>query len=204
MRSLILFWFSVLIFAGLCPHRVATAEPLASAEKIVVEKQPSTTVERGPTEEALIYALSLIGVKYRYGGNTAETGFDCSGFIRHIFSETLALTLPRSSYAMSKLGERIEQDNLQPGDLVFYNTLKRSFSHVGLYLGDGRFVHAPSRGKTVEIVDMDDTYWRRRFNGARRLIAAPPAAPIDTAVSPETSFSEPTFAHRLTNKPKKE
>ena len=204
MRSLILFSFCVLISVGLCLNGVATAGPPATAENIVAEKQPSTLIESGPTEEALIYALSLIGVKYRYGGNTAETGFDCSGFIRHVFAETLALSLPRSSYAMSKLGERIEQDNLQPGDLVFYNTLKRSFSHVGLYLGDGRFVHAPSRGKTVEIVDMDDTYWRRRFNGARRLVAASAVALTGIAVSPDSLVTESTFAHQLSDKPKKQ
>lgn len=204
MRSLTLFWFSVLISTGLCLNGFATAAPQAITEKIAVEKLPSVLVQSGPTEEALIYALSLIGVKYRYGGNTAETGFDCSGFIRHVFAETRALTLPRSSYAMSKLGERIEQDNLQPGDLVFYNTLKRSFSHVGLYLGDGRFVHAPSRGKTVEIVDMDDTYWRRRFNGARRLVSASAVALADIAIRPDSPVAETTFAHQLTDKPKTE
>ena len=121
-----------------------------------------------------MYALSLIGVKYRYGGNSAEKGFDCSGFVKHVFSETLSLPLPRSVIAMSKAGLKIDPNNLQPGDLVFYKTLKRAFSHVGLYIGEGRFVHAPSRGKTVEIVEMSDTYWRKRFNGARRV--TPPAA----------------------------
>ena len=204
MRSLILFWFSVIVSVGLCLNGVATAGPPAASEKIVAEKHPLTLIENGQTEEALIYALSLIGVKYRYGGNTADTGFDCSGFIRHVFAETLALTLPRSSYAMSKLGERIKQDNLQPGDLVFYNTLKRSFSHVGLYLGDGRFVHAPSRGKTVEIVNMDDTYWRRRFNGARRLVAASGMALTGTAIIPDSLATETTNAHPVADKPKTE
>ena len=98
----------------------------------------------------------------------------------------------------------IEQDNLQPGDLVFYNTLKRSFSHVGLYLGDGRFVHAPSRGKTVEIVDMDDAYWHRRFNGARRLVSASAVALADIAIRPDAPVAKTTFAHQLTDKPKME
>ena len=120
--------------------------------------------------DLLIHAISLIGVKYKFGGNSAQSGFDCSGFVRHVFAESLALELPRSSYAMGKLGETVEKDALQPGDLVFYNTLRRSFSHVGIYLGEGRFVHAPSRGKRVEIVDMSDTYWKKRYNGARRLV----------------------------------
>lgn len=122
-------------------------------------------------QDLLIHAISLIGVKYKYGGNSAQVGFDCSGFVRHVFAESVAIELPRSSYAMGKLGDRVEMDNLRPGDLVFYDTLRRRFSHVGIYLGEGRFVHAPSRGKSVEIVDMSDQYWTRRFNGARRLVS---------------------------------
>lgn len=119
----------------------------------------------------LIHAISMIGVNYKYGGNSAQSGFDCSGFVRHVFAQSLALELPRSSYAMGKLGVRVESEDLQPGDLVFYKTLNRAFSHVGIYLGEGRFVHAPSRGKSVEIVSMSDNYWKKRFNGARRLLS---------------------------------
>ena len=121
-------------------------------------------------QELLIHAISLIGVKYKFGGNSAQSGFDCSGFVSHVFEASLAIELPRSSYAMRRLGTMVENDDLRPGDLVFYNTLHRAFSHVGIYVGEGRFVHAPSRGKSVEIVDMSDRYWKRRFNGARRLI----------------------------------
>ena len=122
-------------------------------------------------QELLIRAISLIGVKYKFGGDSAQTGFDCSGFVSHVFEASLAIELPRSSYAMGRLGTKVESDDLRPGDLVFYNTLHRAFSHVGIYLGEGRFVHAPSRGKSVEIVDMSEKYWKRRFNGARRLIS---------------------------------
>ena len=118
----------------------------------------------------LIHAISLIGVRYKFGGSSAQFGFDCSGFVRHVFDESVSLELPRSSYAMGKLGLPVEKDDLRPGDLVFYNTLFRTFSHVGIYLSEGRFVHAPSRGKSVEIVDMSDNYWKKRFNGARRLL----------------------------------
>lgn len=130
----------------------------------------SATARLRRLPDLLMHAISLIGVKYRFGGNSAQSGFDCSGFVRHVFAESVALELPRSSFAMGKLGETVGQDALQPGDLVFYNTLRRSFSHVGIYLGEGRFVHSPSRGKSVEIVDMSDTYWIKRFNGARRLV----------------------------------
>lgn len=121
-------------------------------------------------QNLLMHAISMIGVKYNFGGNSAQTGFDCSGFVQHVFAESAALELPRSSYAMGKLGVNVESENLQPGDLVFYRTLHRAFSHVGIYLGEGRFVHAPSRGKSVEIVNMADSYWKKRFNGARRLM----------------------------------
>ena len=121
-------------------------------------------------QELLIRAISLIGVKYKFGGSSAQSGFDCSGFVSHVFESSLAIELPRSSYAMGRLGTKVENDDLRPGDLVFYNTLHRAFSHVGIYVGEGRFVHAPSRGKSVEIVDMSDRYWKRRFNGARRMI----------------------------------
>ena len=120
--------------------------------------------------DLLIHAISMVGVKYKYGGNSAQIGFDCSGFVRHVFAESLALDLPRSSQAMGKLGLTVASTDLHPGDLVFYNTRRSTFSHVGIYLGEGRFVHAPSRGKSVEIVNMAESYWKNRFNGARRII----------------------------------
>ena len=130
----------------------------------------SDTIVPSPIQNMLIHAISLIGVKYRYGGGSLEGGFDCSGFVRHVFAEALLRDLPRSSFEMSKMGAAIDEDALMPGDLLFYNTLKRRFSHVAIYLGEGRFVHAPSRGKSVEIASMSDTYWKKRFNGARRLV----------------------------------
>lgn len=136
--------------------------------------EPSTGVESAHLSrvpDLLIHAISLIGVQYKFGGDSAQSGFDCSGFVRHVFAQSLALQLPRSSYAIAKQGVPVEKDDLQPGDLVFYNTLRRSFSHVGIYLGENRFVHSPSRGKSVEIVDMTENYWKKRFNGARRLVS---------------------------------
>lgn len=122
-----------------------------------------------PIDNMLFYALTLIGAKYKYGGDSIDAGFDCSGYVRHVFATVSSMELPRTSYAMAKLGVAVTRAALQPGDLVFYNTRGPRHSHVGIYLGEGRFVHAPSSGKEVEIVDMAARYWRQRYNSARRL-----------------------------------
>ena len=114
-------------------------------------------------------ALELVGIRYRRGGSSPETGFDCSGFVDHVFREGLGLILPHNASAMSKNGEDIRKDELQPGDLVFFNTMRHAFSHVGIYLGDNRFVHAPASGGEVRVEDMSVSYWAKRFNGARRI-----------------------------------
>jgi len=124
-------------------------------------------------QDVLLSALSLSGTPYKFGGNSPETGFDCSGFVRYVFSQAANLTLPHGARAISQLGKSIPVDQLQPGDLVFFNTLKKAFSHVGIYLGEGRFIHAPSSGGGVHIVNMNDAYWAKRFNGARRLDEQP-------------------------------
>lgn len=168
------------LLAGGCialamPSMANTTSPAAADPGAWVRTQAEGSVGvTAPTSDRLqnmlIHAISLIGVKYKFGGSSAQSGFDCSGFVRHVFAEAVAVELPRSSYAMGRIGLKVETDDLRAGDLVFYNTLHRAFSHVGIYLGEGRFVHAPSRGKSVEIVDMSDNYWKRRFNGARRLL----------------------------------
>lgn len=116
-----------------------------------------------------IEAMSLIGIHYRRGGNSPEHGLDCSGLVRYVFKEAQGADLPRTSEEISRLGETVNKQDLQPGDLVFFNTLKRTFSHVGIYLGDNKFIHAPSTGGTVRIENMDLSYWRQRFDGARRI-----------------------------------
>lgn len=122
--------------------------------------------------DVIFYALSMVGINYRSGGSSPQTGFDCSGLVGHVFRQIAGLVLPRDSYAMARLGESISLDDLKPGDLVFFNTMRRSFSHVGIYLGERRFIHAPSAGKSVHVVDMRDHYWATRYNGARRLSLA--------------------------------
>lgn len=120
------------------------------------------------------YALSLIGVDYRFGGSTPDQGLDCSGLIRYVFQQATGLSLPRSAREQSRVGESVGKDNLQPGDLVFFNTRRFQFSHVGLYIGDNRFIHAPSSGGAVQVVSLDNAYWQKAFNGARRIVGSLP------------------------------
>jgi cell wall-associated NlpC family hydrolase len=121
-------------------------------------------------DRPLIHALHALGVPYRYGGRSPETGFDCSGLITHVFERAWGMLLPPGTQALSKVGKPVKLiRELEPGDLVFYNTRNRPYSHVGIYLGDGRFLHAPRPGATVRVESVQTPYWRARFNGARRL-----------------------------------
>jgi cell wall-associated NlpC family hydrolase len=120
-------------------------------------------------QDVMSKALDLIGIRYRRGGTSPETGFDCSGFVNHVFREGLGLYLPHNARQISNEGEAVGKNELQPGDLVFFNTMRRAFSHVGIYLGDNKFVHAPRSGGSVRVEDMTESYWRKRFNGARRI-----------------------------------
>jgi cell wall-associated NlpC family hydrolase len=114
-------------------------------------------------------ALVKVGIHYRYGGSSPAEGFDCSGLVAHVFERAWGISIPRSTAQQRSVGHAVKRENLQPGDLVFYNTRNRPYSHVGIYLGDGIFVHAPRRGQRVRIENMDNSYWRARFSGARRL-----------------------------------
>ena len=136
----------VILLAGLMFSSTARAD-----EPIVVQPLPVSFVDRATAtaQDAIDQAMDLLGIRYRRGGSSPEAGFDCSGFVSHVFREGLGLVLPRSSKEMSKSGEEIGKDELRPGDLVFFNTMRRAFSHVGIYLGD--------------------SYWNKRFNGARRV-----------------------------------
>jgi cell wall-associated NlpC family hydrolase len=126
----------------------------------------------GKAGDVVVGALNMIGVRYRWGGNTPDSGLDCSGFVRYVFRDTLGMSLPRSAAEMSRVGEKVSMRNLKPGDLVFFNTMRRTFSHVGIYIGDNKFVHSPSTGSTIRVDDLDDGYWEKRFTGARRVEAS--------------------------------
>ena len=123
--------------------------------------------------ELVVNAMGFLGVPYRRGGNSVETGFDCSGFVRAMYEQTIGLVLPRRAEQQAAATESIDKKDLQPGDLVFFNTLKRTFSHVGIYVGDGKFIHAPKPGAEVRVESMGVAYWARRFDGARRVPGKP-------------------------------
>ena len=125
----------------------------------------------GKASELVMQAMGLLGVPYRSGGTSEEKGFDCSGFVRYMYEKSVGLVLPRRAEEQAKVTEEISRSELKPGDLVFFNTLKRTFSHVGIYVGDGKFIHAPRPGKAVRVDDMREAYWQQRFNGASRVQA---------------------------------
>lgn len=133
------------------------------------------------TSDLISTAMGFIGVPYRRGGTEAETGFDCSGFVRASYEQAKGLVLPRLAKEQAAATEAIDKKDLQPGDLVFFNTMRRAFSHVGIYLGDGKFIHAPRTGAHVRVEDMGVAYWAKRFNGARRVAQTDGDMPAMTA-----------------------
>lgn len=138
--------------------------------------------------ELVVTAMGFLGVPYRRGGNTADTGFDCSGFVKAMFEQTVGLILPRKAEQQAAATQKIARTDLQPGDLVFFNTRQRAFSHVGIYVGEGKFIHSPKPGAEVRVENMTVAYWSHRFNGARRVPAAAPETP-PSQIAPD---SDPT------------
>ena len=155
------FWFAGC--AAPAPKPDATASygraPLSQAER----------------SEALLQAVLALGTQYRYGGESPQTGYDCSGLVAHVFERAWGIRLPHSARAQSEVGTPVSLAELQPGDLVFYDTQHRPYSHVGIYVGDGRFVHAPKTGARVRVESLHKRYWASCFDGARRI--APPLDP---------------------------
>ncbi|OAM30164.1 peptidase C40 NLP/P60 [Eikenella sp. NML03-A-027] len=125
----------------------------------------------GSQDEAgdlIMNAMSLIGLSYRFGGNSPTQGLDCSGFMQYIFKRSMGITLPRTSAEMATVGQRVDRANLKPGDMVFFGAGGR-VSHVGMYIGNDRFIHAPRTGRDIEITSMNGTYWKNRYITARRV-----------------------------------
>ncbi len=119
----------------------------------------------------LHYALDLIGAPYKYGGSDPDKGMDCSGYVRHVYKQAANIELPRDARSISEQGQPINTEELKPGDLVFFNTMRKAFSHVGIYAGDDKFIHAASsRTGVVTVSDMKQGYWAKRFDGARRVL----------------------------------
>jgi len=196
------------------PPAAAAASAADALNRFLVDKGmlaavPATTaVPTGPAfvdrvrdkaSDMVVTAMNFLGVRYRRGGNNVDSGFDCSGFTRQVFETSLGLVLPRRADEQAKAPGlvAIKRDELQPGDLVFFNTLKRTFSHVGIYVGDGKFIHAPKPGGEVRVEDMRFVYWAKRFTGARRAETAQEQATASSATLPNTSANTLSSAPTL-------
>lgn len=193
-------WLSLVALAAATAAHAAPASPADDdmgrfmTEKRLVDRLESVRTRVGErvsqgashvanrASELVVTAMGFLGVPYRRGGNSAETGFDCSGFVRAMYEQTLGLLLPRRANEQAAATEKIDKRDLQPGDLVFFNTMRRAFSHVGIYIGDNKFIHSPRPGATVRVEDMGVSYWAKRFDGARRVVDDP--APVAAAAAP--------------------
>jgi cell wall-associated NlpC family hydrolase len=166
---------------------IATPAEPVTIEGAFVERM------RDRASEMVLTAMNFLGVRYRRGGDTAENGFDCSGFTRHVFEMSVGKVLPRRADEQAKTAGllSVKRDELKPGDLVFFNTLRRTFSHVGIYVGEGKFIHAPKPGGEVRVDDMGASYWTRRFTGARRADLG-----LDTATADTSAPRQPTASAR--------
>ena len=164
----------------------AHAAPASQADdldKLLADKGLLTHIEQvrqtvsNRASELVVNAMGFLGVPYRRGGNTVETGFDCSGFVRAIYEQSIGLILPRRAEQQAAATQNIDRTDLQPGDLVFFNTMRRAFSHVGIYVGEGKFIHSPKPGAEVRVESMNMSYWQHRFDGARRVQSTQAAKP---------------------------
>ncbi|MGB8518333.1 MAG: C40 family peptidase [Gallionella sp.] len=182
MKRLFLFLALLLLAACSSPGPVAKSHQSSRAnapspEAILNGADPEQTAaesgvaapENFAPNKLTDYAQNLLGTRYRYGGNNPQQGFDCSGFVSYVYRNVAGVTLPRSSIEISRRGKVLDRDELRPGDLVFFNTLRHKFSHVGIYLGNNLFIHSPSSGGSVRKDDMSSDYWRKTYNGARRI-----------------------------------
>jgi cell wall-associated NlpC family hydrolase len=175
-------WLCIsLVFACAAAQAAPPAAAEDELEQFLTDNRLLTTLgQMGHTvtdraSDLVVTAMGFLGVPYRRGGNTVETGFDCSGFVVAMYQNTLGLILPRRANEQAAATEKIDKQDLQPGDLVFFNTMRRAFSHVGIYVGEGKFIHSPKPGAQVRVEDMGVSYWKRRFDGARRVLAGEPA-----------------------------
>ena len=140
------------------------------ADKGLLDQIDQVRQTMGTRASELVFnAMGFLGVPYKRGGNTVETGFDCSGFVRSMYEQTVGLILPRRAEQQAAATQNIDKSELKPGDLVFFNTMRRTFSHVGIYVGEGRFIHSPKPGAEVRVESMSINYWASRFDGARRV-----------------------------------
>lgn len=175
IKKTIAGFFVATAFSGV----VLASEPTPAA----YEEAPTASMfERyGDSIRSLVdRSLNFLGVPYRFGGTSPITGFDCSGFVGKVFADALGFGMPRTAAEMAQMGEQVKINELKPGDLVFFNTMRRAFSHVGIYLGNYQFVHAPSSGGVVRVEDMRISYWAARYDGARRVLPGAGVRPTQT------------------------
>jgi cell wall-associated NlpC family hydrolase len=154
--------------AKVSPERIGLVQTVSASV------QSAADVVLRSAQDVTDQALDLIGVRYKFGGQTPDKGLDCSGLVKYVFEQVTGVSMPRSAREQAKVGEKVDREDLQPGDLVFFNTRRAAFSHVGIYLGDNEFVHAPRKKSSVKVANIDGQYWKKRFNGARRLIGIMP------------------------------
>lgn len=164
------------------------ATHVVHADEVAATSAAAAAPVQGKIAALIDKGFGFLGVRYRSGGNGPEAGgFDCSGLVRKVFGDALGLNLPRTAAEMAQLGDKVGTQELKPGDLVFFNTMRRAFSHVGIYVGDNKFIHSPSKGSAVRVENMDETYWAKRFSGGRRLLSEAQASPLPASVSPAVS-----------------
>ena len=183
LRTMRLFVLPAILLIAFAAHAAPQQERSDDIERMLSDKGligkldhvRQTVSDR--TSELVVTAVGFLGVPYRRGGNTAETGFDCSGFVRAMYNQTIGLVLPRRAVEQAAATEPIARTDLKPGDLVFFNTMRKAFSHVGIYVGEGKFIHSPKPGAQVRVEDMGVSYWSSRFDGARRVVTVPDPTP---------------------------
>jgi cell wall-associated NlpC family hydrolase len=182
---LIIFTSIIVAGCGTLPTGGDLPAAPAAAERTVAPVAAPSAPSAAPVRDSdmLFHALMASGVDYRRGGKSYQSGFDCSGLVAHVYREAYGLALPHNTQAQSELGDAITLSELEPGDLVFFNTQRRPFSHVGIYLGEGRFIHAPKEGAVVRTESLHARYWATRFDGARRIM--PMAVTADYPVPPK-------------------
>ena len=160
-------------FCGVCTAQTSPAND--ELGKFIADKGLLNRISEAGNQmqnqasELVVGAMAFLGVPYRRGGNSADSGFDCSGFVKTIYEQSIGLVLPRSAAQQAAATQTIDKSELRPGDLVFFNTMRRAFSHVGIYVGNGKFIHSPKPGAEVRVEDMGLAYWTRRYDGARRV-----------------------------------
>ncbi|WP_148716288.1 C40 family peptidase [Chitinolyticbacter meiyuanensis] len=161
---------AALLLAACSSAPTRTAKPSRPSQPTPSISQ--IAVDSAQRQEVLLYALGLLDVGYQFGGKNPEAGLDCSGMVRFIYQNAVGLSLPHNAAQIAQLARPVARGDLAAGDLVFFNTLGRPFSHVGVYIGDGRFVHAPSSGGKVKVETLEKRYFADRFEGGRTLFAA--------------------------------